>query len=761
MKKHFITLLLTLLMSMVGVKAFAYDACIDGIYYNFSGSEATVTSGGSYSGHVKIPKAVTYNGKTYSVTSIGEWVFAYCSGLTSVTIGNSVTTIGSSAFRECSGLSFVTIGNSVTSIGQSAFEYCSGLTSVTIGNSVKSIGEYAFGGCSGLTSVTIPNSVTSIGQSAFVNCSGLTSITVESGNTVYDSRENCNAIILTSTNELIVGCKNTVIPNSVTSIGQGAFSGCSGLTSLTIPNSVTSIGDGAFSFCSGLTSITIPNSVTSIGWIVFKMCTALTSVTIPNSVTSIGEEAFFRCSSLTSVTCLAENVPTTDSYAFYKSNIGNATLYVPAGSVAAYQVAAPWKDFKEIVEVANIGDPTANTISLAYITGNMGKQVVLPIALNNQNAITGLQMDLYLPAGITVAKKSNGKMIIETTDRMDGNYTISSNTIDNYVRIAGYSGDGDAFTGTKGVILNVTLNIGENVADGNYTIRIKDIVLSDVNNTEYHPADVKATLTVKSYTLGDVDNSGAVNINDVVCIINYILNKPNGMFIPEAADVDGSGSININDVVTLINRFILMKGSAPALLASALLREVSIADNYLHLADISIKPGETQEIQLLMTNANEVRGVQGNIKLPAGLSFVKKDNGKVDAKNINARSEDFTLSCAIQDNGSLTFTQYSADGFAYEGNIGGIFTFKIKADENATAGTYSVDLTGVVLSIDGVGYDIPDRTSNLTITGSDGIGETLYDGGNEKWYTLDGKLLQGKPTQKGVYIVNGRVVVIK
>ena len=130
--------------------------------------------------------------------------------------------------------------------------------SVTYGDisyPVTSIGDEAFGSCSGLTSVTIPNSVTEIGSGAFDACSGLTSIKVESGNSVYDSHENCNAIIETATNTLISGCKNTIIPFSVTSIGWYAFSGCSGLTSVTIPNSVTSIGDWAFTGCSGLTRI--------------------------------------------------------------------------------------------------------------------------------------------------------------------------------------------------------------------------------------------------------------------------------------------------------------------------------------------------------------------------------------------------------------------------------------------------------------------------------------------------------------------------
>ena len=226
-----------------------------------------------------------------NVTSIGEQAFRGCTGLKSITIPNSVTSIGERAFCNCTGLASITIPNSVTSIAYMAFYGCSSLTSVTIPNSVTDIGDNAFNGCSSLTSVTIPNSVTSIGE-AFSGCSGLTSIKVESGNQMYDSRNNCNAIIETSSNTLIAGCKNTIIPNSVTSIGDNAFDGCSGLTSVTIPSSVTSIGSSAFSECSGLTSITIPSSVTSIGNHAFYQCTGLTTITIPNSVTSIGNYAF-------------------------------------------------------------------------------------------------------------------------------------------------------------------------------------------------------------------------------------------------------------------------------------------------------------------------------------------------------------------------------------------------------------------------------------------------------------------------------------
>ena len=393
MKKIF-----TLLLALVATTAlWAEDFSVGGIYYKIlNGSEVEVTYRGSndydydeYSGSVTIPSTVTYNGTTYSVTSIGDRAFSGCTSLTSVTIGNNVTSIGiyafvgtslttpvynahcfaylptsfkgayvipegikqiaGGAFSDCSSLTSITIPNSVTSIGNSAFERCSSLTSITIPNSVTSIGNSAFERCSSLTSIVIPNNVTSIGDYAFYLCSSLTSVT---------------------------------IGNSVTSIGDAAFYYCTSLTSITIPNSVTSIARGAFYDCSSLTSITIPNSVTSIGNKAFFRCSSLTSIVIPNNVTSIGDYAFYNCSSLTSIICLGTTPPDASDLGAPTST---CTLTVPQSAYNAYLRHAYWGQFLNIVA----GD---------WFGENRDMTIIFTNSEDNDSEIYSQSLTLTIPA---------------------------------------------------------------------------------------------------------------------------------------------------------------------------------------------------------------------------------------------------------------------------------------------------------------------------------------------------------------------------
>ena len=443
---YFKTILLCLCM-FASINAFAEAVEIDGIYYNLVTKikQAEVTKNpNKYTGTVNIPETVTYNSVTYSVTSIGDKAFYDCYRLTSVAIPNSVTNIGSAAFYNCSHLASLSIPNSVTAIGSHAFTYCSSLLSITIPNYVTCIRKSTFYGCYRLTSVTIGNSVESIENSAFFDCQLMTSITIPSSlrNIGYEAFARCFGLNSVHITDLATWCrisfeynndritdyyyssnplfyaqhlylngqeiKDLIIPNSVTCIESGSFSGCSSVTSVVIPNSVKYIRSDAFLDCTNLTavhitdlakwcnisfasntsnplyyakklylngveikdliipnnvkeillrtfkcldltSVTIPNSVTSIGNEAFDGCSGLTSVNIGNGVKSIGNYAFRNCAELTDVYCYAENVPSTQSYAFDGSYIEYATLHVPAASVEQYKATAPWSNFGTIV----------------------------------------------------------------------------------------------------------------------------------------------------------------------------------------------------------------------------------------------------------------------------------------------------------------------------------------------------------------------------------------------------------------------------
>lgn len=423
---------LLLLFLFLSLLAHAYDAKINGIYYNFVSKSKTAEvtwdgtpSGGAYMRAVTIPSTVMYEGVEYSVTGIGDYAFYRCSDLSAISIPNSVTNIGNSAFQSCSGLTAITVPNTVTRIGSDAFYGCTALTSVTIGNSVNSIGshafyycnklatvnisdiaawckisfaddyanpllcsrklflngilvkdlvipnsvtsisEMAFSYCFALTSVSIPNTVTSIGDLAFEGCTGLISVNIPNSVTNIGSRafEACSK--LTSID----------IPNSMTSISSGAFSGCFNLISVNIPNSITSIDDNAFQGCYSMTSVSIPNSVTNIGYYAFEGCYGISSIFIGSGVKTIQSTAFAGCKNLEDVYCYAEEVPSAKSNAFNNSLVEYATLYVPEGSISAYQASEPWNGFGMIlpIEGKRPDEPEVKVCEVPIITYADGK----------------------------------------------------------------------------------------------------------------------------------------------------------------------------------------------------------------------------------------------------------------------------------------------------------------------------------------------------------------------------------------------------
>ncbi len=401
-----------------------YSSCGDNVYYALDGAKLTIFGNGAMADYENDSERPWHDSRSNitaisienGVTSIGVNAFRNCdnASLTSITIPSSVTSIGNNAFSGCKKLASVTFaeGSQLTTIGYYAFSLCEKLASITIPNSVTSIEGSAFWYCSGLQSITIPASVTSIGTGVLSQCGSLETITVESGNEYYISET--NALIEKSSFTLISGCKNTIIPSYVTSIGSYAFQGMSGLTSITIPNSVTSIGDEAF-----------------------ESCTNLASVTIPSSVTSIGDQAFFNRTCHASVTCWTTKVPSLELGVF--DCCTNLTIYVLSDLVDDYQAAENWSSYADNIQA--IGNPaavTANAITgdfagnwCTYYNSNANVQVDDNTTIYTISATSGTTATLSAVSN-KIIKAGEGVILKSTASPITLTYTSTAATDADY-----------------------------------------------------------------------------------------------------------------------------------------------------------------------------------------------------------------------------------------------------------------------------------------------------------------------------------------
>ena len=501
--------------------------------------------------------------------------------ITKLVIPDGVTTIPNYAFSGCSGLTSVTIPNSVTSIGNYAFCGCSGLTSVTIPNSVTSIGEYAFYGCSGLTSVVIGNSVTRIGSYAFSGCSGLTSVMFE------NSKDNTPIVLENNKvfsdcplDELYIGRKLSYTKTS--SAGYSPFYKKTTLRSVKFTNKETEISDYEFYGCTNLTDVSMGDGVKSIGAYAFSGCSSLEHFTCGRQLESIGKEAFSDCTSMTKFRTRAAVPPTCGAQALDDINKWECTLYVPTESIDDYQAADQWKNFffiekfnlqgdsngddvvnakdysgvasyimgdspeefdaeasdvdengtvdvRDYVGIANIittgsiyggtsnnakaamskgmtmpatdESDAENVIYVENVSGSKNSQVELSVRMKNASDIRGFQFDLYLPEGVTIANNAKASLSSDRLAAGDAHTLMADEMTDGAVRFLCSSMNDESFAGGDGEIATLTVNIADNVANGDYDVVVKNAIMTETDiSRSYEADDIKSTLTVLDQT---------------------------------------------------------------------------------------------------------------------------------------------------------------------------------------------------------------------------------------------------------------------
>ena len=735
--------------------------------------------------------------------TIGAYAFRHCSNITRVTLPDGLTTLGEGAFQQCEALVTADLMNpmDITSIPRYAFDGCSGLRNVYLPFFIEAVGDYAFRGCASLRQIQFVAPTKTIGAYAFSGCRSLKSLD-------------------------LFKCEN------FTTIGSYAFSGCTSLKSLNLPKSLETIGEYAFSGCQAISVISSPSLVpptiaseSALNGIDKDVCV----LTMPKSVyldyfraPYWGQFVEYTASVLVGVDGQG-SVMYSNNYGIAPTPVKVAAFYATAGegedveedegdgiTAEAYDSAnicakdnstltfriVP-DEGNEIKSVTYAGeDVTAQVVDGLFTTPvingdtnldvsfvastdyiaipvsavSKGAEVVVPVELVNTTEVMGIECKVQIPEGFSVAKKADGSLKVEQTERK-ADQTLTA-AVDGNVLTVKTSGT-QAYTGNTGAVFTIAIAPDEATAPADYVLKVTDVKFVNATGVASRP-DAKATLTLRDYVLGDVDSDQLVAINDAVIVMNHIVGADTPAFNAKAADMDGNGSVEINDAVLIMNTVVGTESTKS-------IKKTSATDpnaDELTAADIEICQGGTAMLSLDLANLDALTAAQFEITLPEGITAGKAEAGE--------RASRHMIKTNMVGN-VLKVAMLSAESADFDGSEGAILVLPLSADKTMPSGSYGISLRNVKMS-DARGnlFILPDADSSVVVKDWSGVDSVAFDrlrvyGGNGEIciespadtmiqiVAVDGRAFAveasaGKTAvavSAGVYVVNGQKVIVK
>ena len=735
--------------------------------------------------------------------TIGAYAFRHCSNITRVTLPDGLTTLGEGAFQQCEALVTADLMNpmEITSIPRYAFDGCSGLRNVYLPFFIEAVGDYAFRGCASLRQIQFVAPTKTIGAYAFSGCRSLKSLD-------------------------LFKCEN------FTTIGEYAFSGCTSLKSLNLPKSLETIGEYAFSGCQAISVISSPSLVpptiaseSALNGIDKDVCV----LTMPKSVYLDYFRAPYWGQFVEYTASVLVGVDGQGSV-MYSNNLGTAPT--PVKVAAFYATAGEGEDVEEdegdgitaeAYDSANIcakdnstltfrivpdegneiksvtyagEDVTAQVVDGLFTTPvingdtnldvsfvastdyiaipvsavSKGAEVVMPVELVNTTEVMGIECKVQIPEGFSVAKKADGSLKVEQTERK-ADQTLTA-AVDGNVLTVKTSGT-QAYTGNTGAVFTIAIAPDEATAPADYVLKVTDVKFVNATGVASRP-DAKTTLTLRDYVLGDVDSDQLVAINDAVIVMNHIVGADTPAFNAKAADMDGNGSVEINDAVLIMNTVVGTESTKSIKKTSA---TEPNADE-LTAADIEICQGGTAMLSLDLANLDALTAAQFEITLPEGITAGKAVVGE--------RASRHMIKTNMVGN-VLKVAMLSAESADFEGSEGAILVLPLSVDKTMPSGSYGISLRNVKMS-DARGnlFILPDADSSVVVKDWSGVDSVAFDrlrvyGGNGEIciespadtmiqiVAVDGRAFAveasaGKTAvavSAGVYVVNGQKVIVK